>query len=113
MKLLKDQLVCLHLDDAAQVLLAEVKDIVVNARGELTCWARPLVLRSGEGQVQDVRQAPDLLWPATEFEAALDAEVAPLLAVLATEALFPDPLRTASLLQFVRGCTASRARRAG
>ncbi|BAC89215.1 hypothetical protein [Gloeobacter violaceus] len=113
MKLVKDQLVCLRLDDAEQLLLAEVKDIVVNARGELTCWARPLALRSGGGRIQDVRQAPDLLWPATEFEAALDAEVTSMLAVLATEALFPDPVRTASLLQFVRGCTASRPRRAG
>ncbi len=106
LKLVPNQLVCLR--TSTQVLLAEVKEIALNARGELLCWARPLVI-STQTQVEDVRQAPDLLWPAIELEAALDVEVLSMLEVLKIEALFPDPERTARLWQFIRHLNAERA----
>jgi hypothetical protein len=97
--LAKFQIACLRLDDQ-ELLLVEVQDIVVGKSGEMTCWARPLVLCTGE-LVQDVRQTPDLLWPAHELELAYDFELLPAMDLLATEVLFPEPDRTAILWRFL------------
>jgi hypothetical protein len=97
--LAKFQIACLRLDDQ-ECLLVEVQDIVVGKSGEMTCWARPLVLCTGE-LIQDVRQTPDLLWPAHELELAYDFELLPAMDVLATEVLFPEPDRTAILWRFL------------
>ena len=64
-------------------------------------WSRPLALVTGvachpavghyqpvweaeESAIYDLRQAPDLLWPALLFQPALDTEVMPLLSTLYT-----------------------------
>ncbi|MBC8122703.1 MAG: hypothetical protein H7Y22_12785 [Gemmatimonadaceae bacterium] len=83
-----------------EVLLAEVKQMIVNARNEIVCWARPLVICTVDG-VRDVRQSPDLLWPAASLEAAYDTEITIALGVLGTESLFAVPERTALLHQFI------------
>jgi hypothetical protein len=93
------QIACLRLDDQ-EVLLVEVQDIVVSKSGEMTCWARPLVICTG-GLVQDVRQTPDLLWPAHELELAYDVDVLPAMEMLATEVLFPEPERARILWRFL------------
>ncbi|MBC7883517.1 MAG: hypothetical protein H7Y37_19685 [Anaerolineae bacterium] len=97
--LAKFQIACLRLDDQEK-LLVEVQDLVIGKSGEMTCWARPLVLCTGE-MVQDVRQTPDLLWPAQELEVAYDSDVLPAMDLLATEVLFPEPERTAILWRFL------------
>jgi hypothetical protein len=76
-------------------------------------WSRPLALvtdvdwysavdhyqpawEANESAIHDLRQAPDLLWPALLFQPALDTEVIPLLSTLyASEA--ESPLETAQI----------------
>lgn len=97
--LAKFQIACLRLN-AQEVLLVEVQDLVVGKSGEVTCWARPLVVCTGTS-VQDVRQAPDLLWPASQLEVAYDIDILPAMDLLGTEILFPEPERTALLWRFL------------
>ncbi|MFP4299200.1 MAG: hypothetical protein ACLFT0_15370 [Spirulinaceae cyanobacterium] len=44
-------------------------------------WVRPLLLDRA-GQVYDLRQTADIVWPMSLFQPALDTEVIPLLAQL-------------------------------
>jgi len=97
--LAKFQIACLRLD-AQEILLVEVQDLIVSKNGEMTCWARPLVICTG-ASIHDVRQTPDLLWPAQHLEVAYDTDVLPAMDLLATEVLFPEPERTELLWRFL------------
>ncbi|WP_265263706.1 hypothetical protein [Spirulina subsalsa] len=65
------------------------------------CWVRPLFWAKYSGtatdpqtdpQVEDLRQASDLVWPDHAFQVALDTETIPLLMQLnPSEGLIPDP----------------------
>lgn len=99
-------LACLR--TSSELLLVEVMDVVISAHGEPVCWARPLALLTENEQLQDVRQAPDLLWPDADLEPALDVEVLPMLSLFAEEVLFPDSERTAHLMGFIKRYCAER-----
>lgn len=99
-------LACLR--TSSELLLVEVMDIVIGAHGQPVCWARPLALRTGNEQMQDVRQAPDLLWPDADLETVLDVEILPMLSLFAEEVLFPDSERTAHLMGFIKRFCAER-----
>jgi hypothetical protein len=78
-----DQIVCLESDNS--YLFAEVIDnIAISSR----CWVRPLTLARSNPQsfelefLHDLRDASQLILPATLFRYALDTEVLPLMTEL-------------------------------
>ncbi len=77
------QIVCLERSDL--YLFAEVIDnIAISAR----CWVRPLAIARSNPQsfelefIHDLRDASQLILPATLFRYALDTEVLPLISEL-------------------------------
>jgi hypothetical protein len=83
----------LYLEHERDRLYVEVVQIVAIRQ---MCWARPLMLVTSpalpptthsftevdELTLHDLRQAPDLLWPISLFQAALDSDVIALLSQL-------------------------------
>ena len=89
-----DQIVCLERNDS--YLFAEVIDnIAISAR----CWVRPLAIARSNPQsfelelIHDLRDASQLILPATLFRYALDTEVLPLI----SELFHPDKDSTITL----------------
>ena len=106
----------LYLEHDRDRLYVEVVQIVATRH---MCWARPLMLvtvpanfswgtedfsQVDQLQINDLRQAPDLLWPVSLFQAALDTEVIPLLSKLYSLHSQPDtaPLARQLLNGFIR-----------
>ena len=83
----------LYLEHECDRLYVEVVQIVAIRQ---MCWARPLMLVTSSAPpstthsftevdkltLHDLRQAPDLLWPISLFQAALDSDVIALLSQL-------------------------------
>ena len=90
----------LYLEHERDRLYVEVVQIVTIRQ---MCWARPLMLVTSpalpstpdsftevdELTLHDLRQAPDLLWPISLFQVALDSDVIALLSQLYS--LQPQP----------------------
>ncbi len=88
------QIVCLEHQN--RCLYAEVIQLLPS-RGRF--WLRPLMLGiwpldadfiESPGELYDLRQGADLVWPTTGFRLALDTEVIPLLMQLETLSKTPD-----------------------
>lgn len=72
-----------YLEHTGVRLYAEVIQVVSSRQ---LCWVRPLLITDTQVveetlPVTDLRSAPDLLWPRSLFQPALDTEVLPLLAM--------------------------------
>lgn len=99
-----------YLEYEATRLYTEVIQIIEDRQ---ICWVRPLglVVQSShttsldpsETTFYDLRQSADLLWPLALFRPAIDTEVIPLLAYLATREPAPETNRIAhqQLSQFI------------
>jgi hypothetical protein len=95
------------------LLLAEVIQMVPERE---RCWARPLALAQVEEYqlklLHDLREAPQLILPASFFREALDTEVLPLMTelfqwnqpqALAKETAQGENLSSQALHNFIRG----------
>lgn len=98
----------LYLEHECDRLYVEVVQIVAIRQ---MCWARPLMLvtssvpsttyaftEADKLTLHDLRQAPDLLWPISLFQAALDSDVIALLSQLYTLQPQPDSAHLARQL---------------
>ncbi|WP_218079419.1 hypothetical protein [Anthocerotibacter panamensis] len=64
-------------------LWAEVRSVSTNPKGEVLCWARPLVITPlHDAPPRDVRLAMDVIWPIHWFIPAYDTELLAIWAFL-------------------------------
>lgn len=97
------QIVCLEHESSH--LYAEVIQVV---QSRTMCWVRPLLLAEFPSSdrykslIYDLRSTADLVWSLTLFRPALDTEVIPLIALLASAPqLDSDPVALKQLNQFM------------
>ena len=84
-----------YLEHQQTYLYSEVIQVISSRQ---LCWVRPLAIAilnhsiSAECDFIDLRLTCDLLWPSGQFRPAIDTQVIPLLARLATaEVVLADP----------------------
>ncbi|MBD2627598.1 hypothetical protein [Trichormus variabilis] len=91
------------LDYGDRNLYAEVVQVVISRD---LCWVRPLLLANFTYEpplINDLRDAPDLLWPVNLFRPAMDTEVITLLSQLSPKQPKADidPVAQDHLHQFI------------